>query len=148
MNKQVQQEIEPQVQQNDYKNIQQKNVKENIVQEEVLTKQEKSKIRKAAQDEFKQKLKKAQQAEAEYKAAYNKVYNDYLKKMGFKPKASWTLKRIGNLIITILIIIILAVIFWHIPPVKNMLYSLYDENFIIKAIVDLIRTVINLILGK
>lgn len=126
----------------------QENYQETTTQDELLSKDEKNKIRKAAQDEFKQKLKKAKQAEAEYNEAYNKAYNDYLRKMGYKVKEPWTWKRVKTLIITILVIIVLAVILLNIPPVKNMLYKLYKENFIIKALVDLITTATDMILGK
>lgn len=142
------QENIPSTQEPVHPNMQQENEQETIAQEDVLTKDEKNKIRKAAQNEFKQKLRKAQQAEAEYNEAYNKAYNDYLRKMGYQVKEPWTWKRVKVLIITILVIIVLAVILWHVPPIKNMLYTLYEENFIIKAVVDLINTTINVILGK
>ena len=116
--------------------------------EETLTDKEKSEIRKAAQKEFKQKLKKVKQAEAEYNEAYNKAYNDYLRKMGYKVEEPWTFKRVRNLIISILVIILVIVILWNIPPVKEMLNNLYEENFIIKAIVDLINAIKDTLLGK
>lgn len=116
--------------------------------EETLTDKEKSEIRKAAQKEFKQKLKKVKQAEAEYNEAYNKAYNDYLRKMGYKVEEPWTFKRVRNLIISILVLILVIVILWNIPPVKEMLNNLYEENFIIKAIVDLINAIKDTLLGK
>ena len=116
--------------------------------EETLTDKEKSEIRKAAQKEFKQKLKKVKQAEAEYNEAYNKAYNDYLRKMGYKVEEPWTFKRVRNLIISILVLILVIIILWNIPPVKKMLNNLYEENFIIKAIVDLINAIKDTLLGK
>lgn len=116
--------------------------------EETLTDKEKSEIRKAAQKEFKQKLKKVKQAEAEYNEAYNKAYNDYLRKMGYKVEEPWTFKRVRNLIISILVLILVIVILWNIPPVKEMLNNLYEENFIIKAIVDLINAIKDTLLGN
>lgn len=116
--------------------------------EETLTDKEKSEIRKAAQKEFKQKLKKVKQAEAEYNEAYNKAYNDYLRKMGYKVEEPWTFKRVRNLIISILVLILVIIILWNIPPVKEMLNNLYEENFIIKAIVDLINAIKDTLLGK
>ena len=122
--------------------------KQEEVVEEGLTDKEKSEIRKAAQKEFKQKLKKVKQAEAEYNEAYNKAYNDYLRKMGYKVEEPWTFKRVRNLIISILVLIVVIVILWNIPPVKEMLNNLYEENFIIKAIVDLINAIKDTLLGK
>ena len=43
-----------------------------------LTDEERKKLKKAAQKEFKDNLKKAQKAEEEYNRAYNEAYNDYL----------------------------------------------------------------------
>lgn len=116
--------------------------------EETLTDKEKSEIRKAAQKEFKQKLKKVKQAEAEYNEAYNKAYNDYLRKMGYKVEEPWTFKRVRNLIISILVLILVIIILWNILPVKEMLNNLYEENFIIKAIVDLINAIKDTLLGN
>ena len=63
------------------------------------------KIKKAAEKELKDNIKKAQKAEEEYNRAYNEAYNNYLRKMGYSVKEPWTWKRVKNLIITILAII-------------------------------------------
>ena len=112
----------------------------------ILTDDEKNKIRKAAQKEFKQKLKKAKQAEAEYNEAYNQAYNDYLRKMGYQVKEPWTLKRVKRVVIAILVVILTCFIMWHIPPIKRMLIELYEENFIIKALVNIMKGIINAII--
>lgn len=104
-----------------------------------LTKEEQKKIRKAAQNEFKNNLKKAQKAEEEYNQAYNEAYNAYLRKMGYNVKEPWTLKRVKNLVITILAIILVCALAWIIPPIRALLISIYEENFIVKSLVDIVR---------
>lgn len=89
--------------------------------EDLLTKEEKNKIQKAAKAEFKKKLKKAKQAEAEYEEAYNKAYNDYLRKNGYQVEEPWTFKRFIRTVIAIFIVIVFLLILWHIPPVNKFL---------------------------
>lgn len=121
---------------------------ENDEQEEVsLTEEEQEKLKKAAQREFNNNLKKAQKAEEQYKQAYNEVYNEYLRKMGYKQKQPWTLKRIKNLVITILVIILVCMISWIIPPVREMLIGIYEDNIIIKSLVDIVAMFVKAILS-
>lgn len=127
-----------------YKVVKKENINNNS--EVDLSKDEKNKIKKAAQNEFKENLKKAQKAEEEYNKAYNEAYNDYLRKIGYKVKEPWTWKRIKNLLITIVAIIIVCFLVWIIPPTRNILINIYKENFIIKSLVDIVVTLFNSIL--
>lgn len=112
-----------------------------------LSKEEQKKLRKAAQQEFQRNLKKAQKAEKEYNQAYNEAYNNYLKKMGYnKPKKN-PFKKFLNILITIIVIIVVCFIAWLIPPVRNSLTSLYEENVIIKGLVDIFIMLIKAILS-
>ncbi len=108
-------------------------------QEEItLSKEEQKRVQKAAQNEFKANLKKAKKAEEEYNKAYNEAYNSYMRKMGYKVKEPMSLKRIMNIVIFIIATIIVCAIAWIIPPIRNLLINLYDENIIIKALVDIV----------
>ena len=121
-----------------------------IVEEEeevVLTKEEQARLRKAAQKEFKTNLKKAQKAEEEYNQAYNEAYNNYLRKLGYEVKEPWTWKRVKNTIIGILIIVIVCTLVWIIPPTRQILIDFYNENYIVKALVDIVIALVNAILG-
>ncbi len=121
---------------------------ENNVEENYeLTKEEQKKLRQAAQEEFKMNLKKAQKAEEEYQQAYNEAYNNYLRKMGYQVKEPLTLKKVKNIAIFTVAIIITCVLLWIIPPTRNILINLYKENFIIKSLVDIIGILINAILS-
>lgn len=112
--------------------------KKQTSENEILSQKEKKEIKKAAEQEFNQNLKKAKKAEEEYRQAYQNAYNDYLRKMGYTVKEPWTFDRVKRVVISITIIILTFVIMWYIPPVRKLLVSLYQENFIIKALVDLI----------
>lgn len=136
------------VETNEIAQISQADEEEDDIEENTeLTKEEQKKLRQAAQKEFKTNLKKAQKAEEEYQQAYNEAYNNYLRKMGYQVKEPWTLKRVKNVAIFILAIIITCVLLWIIPPTRNILINLYKENFIIKSLVDIVGILINAILS-
>ena len=120
---------------------------ENEEQEVFLTKEEQEKVRKAAENEFKQNLKKAQKYEEEYNQAYNQAYNNYLKQLGYKQKEPLTLKKIKNILIFLIAIILVCFLAWHIPPIKKVLLDLYKNNFIIKSLVDFTAMIGKAILG-
>ena len=112
-----------------------------------LTDEERKKLKKAAQKEFKDNLKKAQKAEEEYNRAYNEAYNDYLRKMGYSVKEPWTFKRVRNLIISLLVIFGICDLIWILPPTKNLLIKIYEENFIVKSLVDKVAIIFNAIIN-
>lgn len=119
-----------------------------VEDEEVeLSEQEKNEIKKSAEQEFKENLKRAKKAEEEYNKAYNEAYNNYMRKLGYKVKEPLTLKRFLNTLIFIVATIITCFIFWLIPPVRNLLIDLYNENIVIKSLVDIIKMLFNSIIG-
>lgn len=121
---------------------------EDIQDEEVtLSEEEQKKLQKAAQNEFKANLRKAQKAEEEYNKAYNEAYNNYMRKMGYKVKEPITLKRIMNVVIFIIATIIVCLIAWIIPPIRNILINLYNENIIIKSLIDIVGMIFKAIIG-
>lgn len=69
--------------------------------------------------------------------AYYDAYIQDLKNRGYKIKYKKTFKDFLALIITVLIIIFISIILWHIPFTKNYLINLYNENSAFKFIIDL-----------
>lgn len=112
-----------------------------------LSKEEQKKLQNIAKKEFKNNLKKAKKAEEEYNKAYNEAYNSYMRKMGYNVKEPLTLKRIMNVVIFVVATIIVCVIAWIIPPIRNLLIDLYNENIIIKALVDIVVAIFRAIIG-
>lgn len=113
----------------------------------VLTQKEKNEARKEAKKQFKKNLMKAQKMEEEYNEAYNKAYKDYLKKIGYKSEGALKLQRIKITLITIMVVVVLCIILWYIPPIKQMLINLYEENFIIKTLIDIFSIFVNAIMS-
>ena len=110
-----------------------------------LTNEEKKKLQKAAKKEFKENLKKAQKADEEYNRAYNEAYNNYLRKMGYTVKEPWTWKRVRNLIIGILVLVLICALIWFLPPTRKLLIQIYEENFVVKSLVDIVAMLFNAI---
>lgn len=67
----------------------------------------------------------------------NQIYNQKTKNNKYILNNKKILKDFLALILTILIIIIISFILWHIPLTKNYLINLYNENDIFKFIIDL-----------
>lgn len=74
---------------------------------------------------------------------YLEKYDSYLRKIGYKVKVRWTFEKVRLLLIFIASIILLAILLWKIPVTHNMLMSFYENNRIIKAIVDIIGGIFN-----
>ena len=83
----------------------------------------------------------------EYQKAYNEAYNDYLRKMGFEVEEPWTFARIRRLIIGLFVITCICILIWMLPPTRALLVQLYEENFIIKTLVDITIKFINIIIN-
>ena len=107
-------------------------------EEPLLSKEEQKKIRKAAQKEFNENLRKVKKAEEEYNSAYNEAYRKYMKKLGYDTNEHNTLMKIRNILIVVIAVIIVCLIAWIIPPVRKILINIYEDNIIIKYFVDII----------
>lgn len=139
------------IEENDSQEKQKEEVKSNSANKEIeyeeeeqeeaevqLTDEEKKELKKAAEKEFKGNLKKAKKAEEEYNRAYNEAYNDYLRKMGYSVKEPLTWKKIKKIIISVVVVIFICALIWILPPTRNLLVQIYEENFIVKSLVDII----------
>ncbi len=80
--------------------------------------------------------------------AYYDAYINNLKAQGCKIKYKKTIKDYLSIFLTIIIFIILFVIFWNIPPIKNYFISLYNDNFIIRFIINIFINFKNSIFQK
>ena len=76
---------------------------------------------------------------------YLEAYDSYLRERGYKLKYKWTFKRVAQLVLAILIAILICVILFFIPPIHKYCIDLYNENFVIKLIVDLIKSIFSAI---
>lgn len=71
---------------------------------------------------------------------YLEAYDAYLRQHGYKLKYKWTFKRILQLVLAILITIVIFVILFFIPPIHNYFVNLYNENIVLKVIVDVVAS--------
>lgn len=78
---------------------------------------------------------------------YLEAYDEYLRSQGYRIRYKWTPRRIGKLLLSILVVVFMFTVLYFIPPINNFLHELYEENIAVKIIVDLIRAVFNAVMG-
>lgn len=79
-----------------------------------------------------------QQQEYERRKAYHDAYIKSLKDMGYRIRYKKTPKDYLALLLTIIAIIVIAVIVWHIPFTHDYLVDLYENNSAIHLMVNLV----------
>ncbi len=72
---------------------------------------------------------------------YLEAYDEYLRSQGYKLKYKWTFKRVLNVLIVILTTIIVFTILYFIPPINKYCHELYNNNFIVKILTDLVVSI-------
>lgn len=129
------------------KEIEIKNEKNILKQKELeeLKKQKEQRKEEKKYEKLENKINKEQ--EKRTKELYEEAYANYLESLGFKVKRRWTIKRIKRLLISIIVLIAICFILWNIPSVRENLINLYNNNFIIKMLIDLIVNIINSIIN-
>lgn len=85
------------------------------------------------QDRLKRKIEKNANEE------YRKLYEDYFRSLGYKVPHRITWKEVKVTITVILIFCAILGLLWLMPFSRNWMISLYNENIVIKLIVDIIR---------
>ena len=81
------------------------------------------------------------QIEQARKKAYYDAYIQDLKNRGYKIRYKKTFKDYLTIIICIIVIMLIIWILWHIPFIQKWLITLANENFIIKLIIDIIKSI-------
>jgi len=95
------------------------------------------------QEEIRRQQEYRDELEREARRRYAEAYNNYLRSLGYKIKYRWTWNRVKTLLITIVVVIGIVAALWFIPPSREYMIKLYEENFVIKMIVDIIISLIN-----
>lgn len=73
--------------------------------------------------------------------AYLKAYGEYLRKNGYNVKYRFDYRGIPILIGLVLLLIFVGWLLWIIPITHNYLVNMYNENIIIKKLVDIIMNI-------
>ena len=89
-------------------------------------------------EKLKQEAKRQKQMNDRAQSAYEYAYEKYLKSLGFKVKKKWTWRRIKDFIKAILIMLLIILAIWLFPPTREWMISFYEQNVIVKALVDFI----------
>ena len=94
--------------------------------------------RKLQKEEYKQRKKMQENLNKEYENAY---YN-YLKNLGYNVKRKWTKENFKDLAIVLLIMAGIITILWFIPPSHDWMVNFYENNPIIKTVVNIVGSII------
>lgn len=87
-------------------------------------------------DKQRKKLNKKLQRKMEDE--YLRAYGDYLTKNGYKVAFRVNWRKLPYLLIIILVVTAIGAFLWYFPITNKYLVSLYEDNIIIKKIVDVI----------
>lgn len=92
---------------------------------------------------FQEKLKREEAEQREkmqenLNKEYENIYYNYLRSLGYKVKHKWTKENIVDFIIVIVIMAVIIIGLWFIPPTHNWMVNFYENNPILKTIIDII----------
>lgn len=90
----------------------------------------------------KQEEKMRKQMQENLQREYENIYYGYLRSLGYKIKERWTWRKTKQLIIVIAVLIVICIGLWFFPPTHNMLVEFYENNRIVKIIVDIIVNIV------
>jgi len=93
-------------------------------------------------EEIKRQQKFKENLEKEARRRYLEAYDNYLRSLGYKVKYRWTWEKVKALLLTVVVLIVIGAMLWIIPPSREYMIRLYEENFIVKILVDLVKNVI------
>lgn len=87
--------------------------------------------------QIKEQIKQERKAQKEYREEQERQYTRYMRSLGYKVKERWTLKRFIRLLKEIVVIIIFLIIIWIFPPTHKLLVEAYEQNSIIRAMLEI-----------
>ena len=117
--------------------------KQNISYNSNVQNQSYDSSRKDEEIKYKQKLRKEESKQrAKLEKEYEDAYYSYLKSLGIKVKHKWTKENIKDFFIVICIMAIIITALWFIPPTHNWMVNFYEQNPILKTIIDIIVAII------
>ena len=93
-------------------------------------------------EELKEQKKQEKRAQREYQEEQERIYRNYMRSLGYRVKERWTWNRFVRTLKTIGIIAIAILIIWIFPPTHKLLVQTYEENPLIKSIVDIFVDII------
>ena len=108
----------------------QNNIK-NIEHEEIYDSE-----RPLTKEELKKQIKEEKKAQREYQEEQERNYRNYLRSLGYRVKEQWTWKKTLKLLEILGVLIVIIFILWLLPPTHKIIVETYENNPILKTIVD------------
>lgn len=90
----------------------------------------------------KEEIKQEEILQRQYQEEKERIYRNHLRSLGYRVKEKWTLKKFIKLLKILVIIIIAVLIIWLFPPTNKMIIQIYEENDIIRVIIDTIFKIV------
>ena len=87
-------------------------------------------------EEFKKQIKQERKAQIEYQEEQERNYRNYLRSLGYRVKEQWTWKKTLKLLEILGVLIVIIFILWLLPPTRKIIIETYENNPILKTIVD------------
>ncbi len=91
--------------------------------------------------------KEAKKLKEKLQERYLEAYDAYLRERGYKLKYKWTFKRIMQIVLTVIVIIVVFTILFFIPPIHDLCIELYEENIVVRLLVNLVKAIFTVIFG-
>ncbi|MGN1327231.1 MAG: DnaJ domain-containing protein [Clostridia bacterium] len=86
----------------------------------------------------KEQAKVRNKIEKEANEEIKKQYQSYLRSLGYKIKHKWTFKDFITLAIVIMILVSIFIILWCIPNTHDWMIEIYNNNIVVRIIVNII----------
>ena len=125
--------------QNNYNQNIQRDTKENYTRPDDMKRRRYEEELRKEQEVLRRQMQQSMQQE------YENAYYNYLRSLGYRIKERWTWEKTKNLILTIIIMIAVIGILWFIPPTHNLMLNFYNDNFLVKIIVDIFLNIVKAI---
>lgn len=122
--------------------LQEEKIQEIEQQKNAISPQIKTKENSANMEEEDFRKETAKAINEQIQKAYKQAYNDYWRSRGYKIKEKWTWKKTKEMMAIFIIILLIILFLWFFPPTHELLISFYEDNFIVKAIVDILVNIV------
>ena len=83
-----------------------------------------------------------EKAQRKYQEQSERIYRNYLRSLGYHVKEKWSLRKTIKLLEVIGVIIIICIVLWFFPPTHKILVETYENNKIIRIIIEVILKII------
>ena len=99
-------------------------------------------------EEIRNRRRQEEKVKRYYQEQNERIYRNYLRSLGYRVKERWSLRKTIKLLEVLGVVIIICIILWFFPPTNKIIIETYENNKIIRIIIDVIsKIVIGLVQG-